>query len=224
MLAKSVTIYNHALPPPTAFDNNKSCQGFDDFITTTILARVRNRSLTPLGKVGDVPPPHLVMPLTIEPSKLRMCHDERFLNLWIRDLPFSLDKVTDLPRYIEQDHYQTVMDEKSGYDHVLLTDRSQTFFGLAWSGWYFCYCTIPFGWKASAYIYHSIGLQATSYARSLGVPCSQYIDDRHLGQLRERNAMGRPSHRVSPWLSPRLTLCVIFSRTWAISLVCKNPS
>lgn len=27
-------------------------------------------------------------------------------------------------------------------------------------------------------------LVATSYVRSLGVPCSQYIDDRHNGQLR----------------------------------------
>ena len=29
-----------------------------------------------------------------------------------------------------------------------------------------------------------IGMAATVYIRSLGVPCSQYIDDRHCGQLR----------------------------------------
>ena len=46
------------------------------------------------------------------------------------------------------------------------------------------YTTLPFGWKASAFIYNSIGLVATSYVRSLGVPCTQYIDDRHAGQLR----------------------------------------
>ena len=51
-------------------------------------------------------------------------------------------------------------------------------------GWYFIYSILPFGWKASAYIYHSIGLAATCYLRSLGVPRSQYIDDRHIGQLR----------------------------------------
>ena len=43
--------------------------------------------------------------------------------------------------------------------------------------------TIPFGWKASAYVYHTMGMAATSYIRSLGIPCSQYIDDRHFGQL-----------------------------------------
>ena len=29
----------------------------------------------------------LVLPITIEPSKPRMCHDERYLNLWIRTIP-----------------------------------------------------------------------------------------------------------------------------------------
>ena len=66
---------------------------------------VRNGSLTVWGKLGEVDPPHLFMPLTIEPSKPRFCYDERFLNLSIMDLPFSLDKLTDLPRYVGYNHY-----------------------------------------------------------------------------------------------------------------------
>lgn len=112
-----------------------------------------------------------------------MCHDERFLNLWVKDLPFTLDYISDIPRYVGANHYQTVCDEKSGYDHVSLTKDSETFFGLAWKGCYFVYRTLPFGWKASAFIYQSVGLMATNYIRSLGVPCSQYIDDRHQSQL-----------------------------------------
>ena len=123
------------------------------------------------------------MPITVEPSKPRMCHDERFLNLLIRDLPFTLDYLSDLPRYVNSAHFQIVCDDKSGYDHKLLTPRSRTMFGLCWDGCYFVYASLPFGWKASAYIYHSTGLVATSYIRTLRVPCSQYIDDRHNGQL-----------------------------------------
>ena len=85
------------------------------------------------------------MRISIEPRKPCMCHDERFLNLCIKDMPFSLDTLADLPRFIGSHHYQTVMDDKSGYDHILLSRRSQTFFGLQWSGWYFCFTTIPFG-------------------------------------------------------------------------------
>ncbi|CAH3127704.1 unnamed protein product [Porites lobata] len=103
------------------------------------------------GEVGVVSPPHLVLPITIEPSKPRLCHDERFLNLWIRDLPFKLDHLADLPRY--------------------------------WDNFFFVFRTLPFGWKASVYIYHNLGLVVSHAARSLGVPLSQYIDPRHVGQL-----------------------------------------
>lgn len=175
--------YNLPSPPPKVFQNNRSCVGFESFITDTILERVGNGSLKFWGRVGEVEPPHLVMPITIEPNKPRMCHDERFLNLWVKDSPFSLDHLADLPRYVGRQHYQSVCDDKSGYDHILLTEESQALFGVCWNGCYFVYRTLPFGWKASAYIYHTVGLIATGYIRSLGVPCSQYIDDRHFGQL-----------------------------------------
>ena len=55
--------------------------------------------------------------------------------------------------------------------HVFLHPSSYTFFGFEWEGRYSVHTTLPFGWKTSAYIYHSISLAATSYIRSLGVPC-----------------------------------------------------
>ena len=181
--------YDSPLPPSASFPNNKSCSGFEDFISDTILERLANGSLSIWGKVGLVPPPpypHLVLPLAVEPSKPRLCHDERFLNVWIRDLPLTLDYISNLPRYVEQNHYQSTIDDKSGYDHVKLSSTSRTYSGLEWKGWYFVFNTIPFGWKASAHLYHTIGMAATSYVQSLGVPCSQYIDDRHVGQLASR--------------------------------------
>ena len=32
--------------------------------------------------------------------------------------------------------------------------------------------TVPFGWKISAYIYHSTSLLVSHYLRSIGVPCA----------------------------------------------------
>ena len=96
--------------------------------------------------------PYLVLPLTVEPSKLRLCHDAGFLNLWMQDKPFTLDGVTDLPGCVSKDSYLTVLDDKSGYDHILLDDDSKTFFGIQWGGWYFKYNTLPFGWKISPYV------------------------------------------------------------------------
>ena len=101
----------------------------------------------------------------------------------MQDKPFTLDKLTDLPRYVSKDTYQTVLDDKSGYDHLLLSDDSHTYFGFEWAGWYFTYNTLPFGWKISPYVYHTTSLMAANYFRSMSIPCLLYIDDRHNGQL-----------------------------------------
>ena len=136
-----------------------------------------------MGRVGTVEPPHIVLPLTVEPTKPRLCHDARYLNLWMLDKSFTLDHLRDLPRYVTQDSFQTVLDDKSGYDHILLNQDSRTFFGIQWGGWYFTYNTLPFGWKLSPCIYHTTGLMATNFFRSIGIPCLLYIDNRHNGQL-----------------------------------------
>lgn len=119
----------------------------------------------------------------VEPTKPRLCHDARYLNLWMQDQPFTLDSLKDIPRYVAKGSYQTVLDDKSGYDHILLSDDSRTYFGIQWGGWFFTYNTLPFGWKISPYIYHSTGLLATDFLRSLGIPCLLYNDDRHNGQM-----------------------------------------
>ena len=131
-------------PPPIVLKNSRSCAQFSDFISTTILQWVSAGVLSVWGQIGRVSPPNLVLPLTIEPSKPRLCHDERYLNLWIKDLPFKLDHLSDLPRYVLPGHYQTTFDEKSGYQHVYLHPSSRTFFGLYWQGFYFTFCTLPF--------------------------------------------------------------------------------
>ena len=175
--------YNSETPPNASFQNALICEKFQDFIVSTLETRVKNGSLRIWGQVGKCVPPKLVMPLTVEPSKPRLCHDERFLNLWIKDLPFKLETLREIPRLVNKDSYMTKIDDKSGYDHVLLKESSQTYFGIQFGGWYFVYTTLPFGFKASAYIYQSLGMVATGYCRSLGVPMLQYIDDRFVGEV-----------------------------------------
>ena len=89
------------------------------------------------------------------------CH-ARYLNLWMRDNPFSLVTLKDLARYVTKDSFQTVLDDKSGYDHIFLTQSSRFLFGIQWGGWFFTYNTLPFGWKVSPFIYHTKGLLVTS--------------------------------------------------------------
>ena len=173
--------YDSDIPPPVVINNSATCARFSQFISDTIIQQVTAGVIAVWGPVDLVASPYLVLPLTVEPTKPRLCHDERYLNLWIRDLPFKLDHLCDLPRYVLPHHFQTTFDDKNGYQHVLLHSSSQAYFGFQWQGFYFVFRTLPFGWKASAFIYHKLGLAVSDAARSTGVPVSQYIDDRHVG-------------------------------------------
>lgn len=175
--------YDSDTPTPRIFPNHASCKRFGTFIAETIVSRLTTGAVKVWGRVGETVPPLLVLPITIEPSKPRLCIDGRYLNLWMKDCPFSLDKLIDVSRYVYRNSFMTKCDDKSGYDHVLLQESSQQYFGFQWSGWWFVCSTLPFGWKESPFIYQSIGLVASSYLRSIGVPCSLYIDDRLNGEL-----------------------------------------
>ncbi|KAI8496663.1 hypothetical protein Bbelb_253180 [Branchiostoma belcheri] len=180
-----------SFPPSQVFVNKISCKPFAKFISDTLLERLKTKAISLWGKVGESEPPYLVMPLTVEPTKPRLCCDQRFLNLFVKDCPFTLDKLVDVTRYVEPNSFQTKCDDKSGYDHVSIRPSSRTLLGFQWAGYWFVCNTLPFGFKSSAFVYNTLGLAATGYIRSLGVPATQYIDDRHAGQLRVAGAGGQ---------------------------------
>ena len=119
----------------------------------------------------------------MEPSKPRLCHGNRFLNPCIKDYSFRLDNLSMILRYVTSGSFQTVCDVKSGYHHILLSPDSRTFFGFQCGGFYYFSNAIPFGWKDSAYIYHSSGNLATHYFRLVRIRCLLIIDDRHTGEI-----------------------------------------
>ena len=64
------------------FKNNVSCKPFVSFVEETLVARVRSGAISLLGRVGVVDPPFIVLPLTVEPTKPRLCHDARYAFLF----------------------------------------------------------------------------------------------------------------------------------------------
>ena len=175
--------FHHIFPPNRYFPNNKKCKFYNDIISREIETKIAMGAIKVWGKVEDTPQPAIVMPFSIEPSKPRLVHDQQYLNCFMRQCPFSLDQVVNLPRYLSLDSFQTKMDDKSGFDHFLISEDSQPLMGAEWGGWWLVWKTLPQGWKESPYIYQTLGSVATNAMRELGLPCSQYIDDRHLGEL-----------------------------------------
>lgn len=170
--------FDSELPPSAVFPNSALCKKYHAFICDVLYEKIRSGAIRVLGKVGECEMPHIVMPLTIEPSKPRLCHDDRFLNLWVKDLPFQLETLRDVHRLVGCNAFLITTDEKSGYDHVRLSNDSQGYFGLIFGGYVMVYTVIPFGFKASPFIYQTIGMVVTSYLRSRSISTVQYIDDR----------------------------------------------
>jgi hypothetical protein len=161
--------------------NSTSCLSNSQLVASTLEERIVNGSLQVLGRIDELPPqdiPICIMPLTLDKAKSRLCHDERYLNLFIKDMPFRLDTLRDVPRMVEKGSSLINTDEKSGYDHVSLTLDSRKYFGLMFAGWVFVYTTLPFGFKPACYIYQQIGMCVSVFFRQFGLAVLQYIDDR----------------------------------------------
>ena len=116
--------YDSSFPVPRLFHNHNLCEPFAEFISKTITDCIAVGAVGVVGKVGQCAPPSVVMSLTGETSKPRLCQDQRYLNCWMRDRPFRLDSLVDVTCYLEKKHFQTKLDDKSGYDHVLMDDDS----------------------------------------------------------------------------------------------------
>uniref|UniRef100_A0A8W8IQ73 Reverse transcriptase domain-containing protein n=1 Tax=Magallana gigas TaxID=29159 RepID=A0A8W8IQ73_MAGGI len=170
--------FDSELPPSAVFPNSALCKKYHAFICDVLFENIRSGAIRVLGNVGECEMPHIVMPLTSEPSKPRLCHDDIFLSLWVKDLPFQLETLRDVHRLVGCNAFLITTDEKSGYDHVRLSNDSQGYFGLIFGGYVMVYTVIPFGFKASPFIYQTIGMVVTSYIRSRSISTVQYIDDR----------------------------------------------
>ncbi len=153
-------------------------------------------------------------PLTIEPTKPRLCINLMYLNNWIQDKPFALDTLKDIPRSIVTGAFFTSLDDKSGFDNVKLSPNSYSLVGFQWGGFYFQFRTLCFGFKLSSYIYHTINLQPTSYIRKqFHIPIFLYIDDRLIEEARVPNlSSGSDRAKVSNYivcqLLVRLGYCI----------------
>lgn len=169
--------FKGGVPQPCKLPNAHNCREFLGFVSRTLEEWVVAGAIRLLGKVGEVEPPRVVMPLTVEQTKPRLCLDSRLVNLWVKDSPFRLEGLKEVPRLVSKGAFLTSVDHKSGYQNIGLTENSQTYFGIEWEGYYLVYTTLPFGFKASCYIYHLMSSMVASYGRDLGVPNVVYIDD-----------------------------------------------
>lgn len=67
---------------------------------------------------------------------------------------------------------------KNGYLHVPIHENSRKFFGVFWKDSYYVLAVLPFGWKTSPYVYHSLTEAVAMYLGLLRIPMLDWIDDK----------------------------------------------
>jgi hypothetical protein len=113
--------YDATVPPLFYQKNSDTCQSDPVLVARTLEEKIRNGSINLLGKWDELQDlPTCIIPLTLDKTKGRLCHDERFLNLFIKDMPFRLETLKDVPRVVSKGDWLVSTDEKSGYDQKIL--------------------------------------------------------------------------------------------------------
>ena len=166
--------------PKPFFQENYVPAEYSEFMTTTL------REWESMGVIQNwkhlpdslcLHQPIVVCPLGIEPEKPRAIWDGRYLNEFIKDTPFSMDNAAKVAEVAWIGAYMFKLDHKNGFFHVCIAPESRKFFGIYWKGQFYVLCVLPFGWKSSPYIYHTLTEAVNMYARSIDIPMLGWIDD-----------------------------------------------
>ena len=66
--------YDSTNPPSMAFKNNHSCKQFSQSVPETLLQHIETGAIRVWGRVGDVSPPHLVLPNDNRTAEAQIMH------------------------------------------------------------------------------------------------------------------------------------------------------
>ena len=88
-----------------------------------------------------------------------------------------MDNATTVAEIAWEGVYFFKIDHKNGYLHVPIHEDSGKLFGILWKGVYYVFAVLPFGWKSSPVVYHTLTEAVAMYLRSLGIPMIDWIDD-----------------------------------------------
>ena len=91
--------FDSPMPARKVFKSHPVCKWLAGFIAQSLLRQLSTDAVRVRGEVGKVSPPWLVLPMMVELSKPRLSVDTRFLNLWMKDTPFSLETLVLIPRF-----------------------------------------------------------------------------------------------------------------------------
>jgi hypothetical protein len=198
--------YDCDSPPSSKFQNNwpagvtSTGETAPEWAWKNVQEGVGTGAIRLLGKVGEVDPPHVVLPLSVEMGKPRLITDARYVNLWCDPGPFTLDSVGQVPETFRRDGLLCNYDHKSGYHAFGFDESEQGYFGFCINGCYFTFAAGCFGWNCMPEIYHVAHMALLEFAQKwFDIPSLGYLDDALSGSLWGGGADPVELHRSARW-------------------------
>ncbi len=105
---------------------------------------------------GDV---HMVMALGTVPKKngkVRVVHNCKPLNKCVADMPYKLDGIAEVAKFLKKDDWMCSLDLQDGYEHVPIHPEWRKYFGVCWKGQIRRFARLGFGFKLSPIIFQSL--------------------------------------------------------------------
>lgn len=165
-------------PPSIVFANHFDSTEHEDFAAQEIQVNVERGSVLEWPFRGFRP--WIVLALTVARNaagKLRLVLDARYVNLWLRYLPFSFESIADLVRQGDVGAFMTTWDLKAGYHHVLLAPHMWSLLGFQFRGKYYVFSCLPFGLSQAPYVFTRVMQCAHEWSKLQHHRLTSMIDD-----------------------------------------------
>jgi hypothetical protein len=143
--------------------------------------------------------PQVISPLGVAESagKQRLIINERYVNLFLENLPFRYETLRDILTFTKHGSYMATWDLKSGHFHVPIHPKFQKYFAFRVGGITFTFNVLCFGFAQACYVFTKVMQEPIFELRKRGIPLSDYIDDTftaaktYLRCLRQSSVSGR---------------------------------
>lgn len=141
-------------PPEMLFSNRLGSAEDEEFAAQEVAVNVRRGSVLEWPFPGFRP--WVVLSLAVARNsvgKRRLVLDARYVNLWLRYLPFSFETIADVVRQGEHGAFMTTWDLKAGYHHLLMAPEMWSLLGFQLRGKFYVFSCLPFGLSQAPYVF-----------------------------------------------------------------------
>jgi hypothetical protein len=162
-------------PPESSARNNKSALDHESFVDTTLETLLKSGVVQKRSEK-----PYICNPLTVasnSPTKLRLVLDLRLLNPHVSLSPMKFEDIAVASQYFRKNQLLNVFDLSSAYHHIDVDERHHTLLGFQWKGFYYNYCSLPFGLKSAGLVCSKVLRVLIKKWRAAGFKVVLYLDD-----------------------------------------------